>query len=102
MPECLQRYKWTNEDASEFSDFLLPMLEYDPRRRATAEECLEHPWLRRRPQQQPPTPAQSGAAAGAAESDNHAVAQLTSVDLKSSDVDGTTLIPTNQAVVTSA
>ena len=41
-----KRYKWSDEDAREFADFLLPMLDYDPRRRATAEHCLRHPWLR--------------------------------------------------------
>ena len=40
-----KRYKWSDEDAQEFADFLLPMLEYDPRRRATAEQCLRHAWL---------------------------------------------------------
>jgi serine/threonine protein kinase len=31
--------------AQEFTDFLLPMLAYDPNVRATAEQCLSHPWL---------------------------------------------------------
>jgi len=44
----MKRYKWSQQDAQEFSDFLLPMLEYDPRRRATAEQCLRHPWLQAR------------------------------------------------------
>jgi len=41
-----ERYKWSDDAAQEFADFLLPMLDYDPRRRATAEQCLRHPWLR--------------------------------------------------------
>jgi len=53
-----KRYKWSDEDAHEFADFLLPMLDYDPRRRATAEQCLRHPWLRSRQR-----PASSAAAA---------------------------------------
>jgi len=32
--------------AEEISSFLLPMLEYDPARRATARQMLTHPWLR--------------------------------------------------------
>ena len=31
--------------AHEIAGFLLPMLEYYPNRRATAEEMLRHPWL---------------------------------------------------------
>lgn len=29
-----------------FSDFLTRMLAYDPKKRASAAECLEHPWLK--------------------------------------------------------
>ncbi len=28
------------------ADFLRPMLEYEPERRATAQEMLSHPWLK--------------------------------------------------------
>lgn len=46
LAELLQkRYKWDRDKAEEFAQFLLPMLEYDPRRRATASQCLLHPWL---------------------------------------------------------
>jgi len=55
------RYKWSDDDAVEFADFLLPMLNYDPRRRATAEQCLRHPWLHAR---QPPPPSSAAADSG--------------------------------------
>lgn len=41
----LEKYEWNSNDAKEFSDFLQPMLEYDPILRATALECLSHSWL---------------------------------------------------------
>ncbi|KAK6174863.1 hypothetical protein SNE40_013430 [Patella caerulea] len=41
----MEKYEWDSEDAEAFSDFLIPMLEFDPNRRATAEESLKHPWL---------------------------------------------------------
>lgn len=41
-----EKYEWTREDAESFSDFLIPMLHFDPHKRATAAECLQHPWLR--------------------------------------------------------
>lgn len=41
----VEKYRWDERAAYELSDFLLPMLEFDPNRRATAEECLRHPWL---------------------------------------------------------
>ncbi|XP_062419072.1 SRSF protein kinase 3 isoform X2 [Pungitius pungitius] len=41
----LEKYHFLLEEATAFSDFLLPMLEYNPERRATAVQCLLHPWL---------------------------------------------------------
>lgn len=41
----VEKYDWNQEIAREFADFLRPMLKYDPKKRATAEECLQHPWL---------------------------------------------------------
>lgn len=40
-----EKYRWDPDSAKEFSDFLCPMLEYDPSRRATAADCLRHKWL---------------------------------------------------------
>lgn len=34
-----------DEDARAMSDFLLPMLEYDTSKRATAASMLKHPWI---------------------------------------------------------
>lgn len=41
----VEKYHFKLEEASEFSEFLLPMLEYHPESRATAAQCLRHPWL---------------------------------------------------------
>uniref|UniRef100_H3C1F8 non-specific serine/threonine protein kinase n=1 Tax=Tetraodon nigroviridis TaxID=99883 RepID=H3C1F8_TETNG len=41
----LDKYEWRQEDASQFSSFLLTMLEPLPERRATAAQCLKHPWV---------------------------------------------------------
>jgi serine/threonine protein kinase len=32
-------------EAVAIEDFLLPMLEYDPKKRISAREALKHPWL---------------------------------------------------------
>lgn len=42
----IQKYEWSVEDATTFADFLRPMLEFDPDKRATAAQCLEHSWLK--------------------------------------------------------
>ncbi|XP_071374233.1 SRSF protein kinase 1a [Centroberyx affinis] len=41
----VDKYEWPREEADCFTDFLLPMLELVPEKRATAAECLRHPWL---------------------------------------------------------
>ncbi|KAF1390853.1 hypothetical protein PFLUV_G00062400 [Perca fluviatilis] len=41
----VEKYHFFLEDATGFSDFLLRMLDYHPERRATAAQCLRHPWL---------------------------------------------------------
>ncbi|KAM9785879.1 SRSF protein kinase 1a [Neosynchiropus ocellatus] len=41
----VDKYEWPHEEAECFADFLLPMLELIPEKRATATECLRHPWL---------------------------------------------------------
>lgn len=40
-----EKYEFNYEDAYKFADFLLPMLEYDRDKRASAQQCLQHPWL---------------------------------------------------------
>ncbi|XP_059188949.1 SRSF protein kinase 1a isoform X1 [Centropristis striata] len=41
----IDKYEWPREEAECFTDFLLPMLELIPEKRATAAECLRHAWL---------------------------------------------------------
>lgn len=55
--------------AAALSDFLMPMLEYDPDRRATAAESLRHPWL-----QGPPPAGYGGSGSGEANANRKAAA----------------------------
>uniref|UniRef100_A0A8K9UL14 non-specific serine/threonine protein kinase n=1 Tax=Oncorhynchus mykiss TaxID=8022 RepID=A0A8K9UL14_ONCMY len=41
----VEKYGWAPEDAGHFTHFLLPMLEMVPEKRASAGDCLSHPWL---------------------------------------------------------
>lgn len=41
----MEKYRMDPLDAKELASFLLPMLEYSPRRRSTAQECLRHSFL---------------------------------------------------------
>ncbi|MGH0164388.1 UNVERIFIED_CONTAM: hypothetical protein FKN15_069012 [Acipenser sinensis] len=41
----VEKYEWERDEAQTFADFLLPMLELIPEKRATAAECLRHPWI---------------------------------------------------------
>ncbi|XP_043107282.1 SRSF protein kinase 1b isoform X6 [Puntigrus tetrazona] len=41
----VEKYEWPREEAQNFSDFLLPMLDLIPEKRSTAAECLRHSWI---------------------------------------------------------
>ncbi|KAM3621175.1 uncharacterized protein V6R79_007382 [Siganus canaliculatus] len=41
----LDKYEWPRAEAVQFSSFLLTMLEPLPQKRATAAQCLKHPWI---------------------------------------------------------
>jgi len=40
-----EKYEWEPQTAKEFADFLIPMLAFDPKERATAKESLAHPFV---------------------------------------------------------
>ncbi|MFS7969748.1 putative protein kinase CMGC-SRPK family [Helianthus anomalus] len=44
---CLltEKYKFCVNDARDFADFLIPILDFAPEKRPTAHQCLQHPWL---------------------------------------------------------
>ncbi|KAG0457004.1 hypothetical protein HPP92_021841 [Vanilla planifolia] len=46
----VDKYKFPESDAREFSDFLRPLLDFAPEKRPTAGHCLQHPWLVKRDQ----------------------------------------------------
>ena len=41
----LEKYDFTDDDAERFSNYLLPMLEFDPAERVTARACADHAWV---------------------------------------------------------
>ncbi|WCJ32831.1 Protein kinase superfamily protein [Euphorbia peplus] len=41
----VDRYKFAENDAREFAEFLSPLLDFSPEKRPTAQQCLQHPWL---------------------------------------------------------
>jgi hypothetical protein len=40
-----EKYHFSKQDAKEIADFMLPLLQYDMKQRATALQCLRHRWL---------------------------------------------------------
>lgn len=41
----VEKYKFSETDAFELSEFLCPLLDFAPEKRPTAQQCLQHPWL---------------------------------------------------------
>ncbi|KAF7809583.1 putative serine/threonine-protein kinase sky1 [Senna tora] len=41
----IDKYKFSENVAREFSEFLVPLLDFQPEKRPTAQQCLQHPWL---------------------------------------------------------
>jgi len=41
----IEKYKMKKEDAQSFASFLVPMLDFNPKTRATAAQSLQNPWL---------------------------------------------------------
>lgn len=42
----MEKYRFKEHEAQGINDFLLPMLTYEPEKRATAKEMLEHDWFK--------------------------------------------------------
>ncbi|KAJ9540510.1 hypothetical protein OSB04_027016 [Centaurea solstitialis] len=45
-----EKYEFSEQDATELADFLVPLLDFVPEKRPTAAQCLSHPWFSRVPQ----------------------------------------------------
>ena len=44
-----EKYKFRSHEAKAFANFLLPMLEWDPEKRASAKTMLDHEWIKAAP-----------------------------------------------------
>ncbi|TMW90919.1 hypothetical protein EJD97_015042 [Solanum chilense] len=43
-----EKYEFSEQDAQELADFLVPILDFVPEKRPTAAQCLNHPWIAER------------------------------------------------------
>ncbi|KAF8395322.1 hypothetical protein HHK36_019265 [Tetracentron sinense] len=41
----VEKYGFSEQDANEMADFLVPLLDFVPEKRPTAAQCLLHPWI---------------------------------------------------------
>ncbi|KAJ1419478.1 Serine/threonine-protein kinase, active site [Sesbania bispinosa] len=41
----MEKYDFSEKDASDMTDFLVPILDFVPEKRPTAGQCLLHPWM---------------------------------------------------------
>ncbi|WCJ34397.1 Protein kinase superfamily protein [Euphorbia peplus] len=41
----MEKYEFSEKDANDLTDFLVPILDFVPEKRPTAAQCLLHPWM---------------------------------------------------------
>ncbi|RVX11916.1 SRSF protein kinase 1 [Vitis vinifera] len=41
----VEKYEFSEKDANDMADFLVPILDFVPEKRPTAAQCLLHPWI---------------------------------------------------------
>ncbi|KAJ6395541.1 hypothetical protein OIU77_020732 [Salix suchowensis] len=41
----MEKYDFSEQDANDMTDFLVPILDFVPEKRPTAAQCLSHPWF---------------------------------------------------------
>ncbi|CAK7329258.1 unnamed protein product [Dovyalis caffra] len=41
----MEKYDFSEQDANDMTDFLVPLLDFVPEKRPTAAQCLSHPWI---------------------------------------------------------
>ncbi|KAK9279175.1 hypothetical protein L1049_012853 [Liquidambar formosana] len=41
----VEKYDFSEQDANDMADFLVPILDFVPEKRPTAAQCLSHPWI---------------------------------------------------------
>ncbi|TYJ18047.1 hypothetical protein E1A91_A09G094900v1 [Gossypium mustelinum] len=46
----MEKYNFSEQDAKDMADFLIPILDFAPEKRPTAAQCLNHPWISSGPQ----------------------------------------------------
>lgn len=55
----VEKYEFSEQDAKDMADFLIPILDFDPEKRPTAAQCLLHPWINTRFQLVPDEPSKA-------------------------------------------
>ncbi|XP_042392637.1 serine/threonine-protein kinase SRPK-like isoform X1 [Zingiber officinale] len=55
----MEKYEFSERDANDMADFLVPILDFAPEKRPTAAQLLHHPWLDTGPQIHEPSLPQS-------------------------------------------
>lgn len=41
----MEKYNFSEQDANDMADFLVPILDFAPEKRPAAAQCLNHPWI---------------------------------------------------------
>ncbi|XP_025635009.1 uncharacterized protein [Arachis hypogaea] len=55
----MEKYDFSERDANDITEFLVPILDFVPEKRPTAGQCLQHPWINAGPRLLEPSVASS-------------------------------------------
>uniref|UniRef100_A0A7C8Z5I8 non-specific serine/threonine protein kinase n=1 Tax=Opuntia streptacantha TaxID=393608 RepID=A0A7C8Z5I8_OPUST len=56
----MEKYDFSERDANDMTDFLIPILDFVPEKRPSAGQCLSHPWIAGGPHRLKPCPPSEG------------------------------------------
>ena len=56
----MEKYEFSEQDANDLTDFLVPLLDFVPQKRPTASQCLLHPWINAGPRLVEPSVESNG------------------------------------------
>jgi serine/threonine-protein kinase SRPK3 len=83
----MEKYDFSEKDASDMSDFLVSILDFVPEKRPSAGQCLLHPWMNAGPRLLEPSVPSSNHNPAVPSSNHNPAGETATSDQKNKDKD---------------